>query len=71
MQAHALTMKSPFIEAEAKFEEMLSRYRSKEAADMTHREMERELEEQGQEPMRLVLQGSESFGFNGHEDSEA
>lgn len=56
MQAHALDTVSPFAEVEAKFRQMRSRLESKEAAAMTHSELERELEEEGRELLRSFLQ---------------
>ena len=58
MQAHAPLHASAFDEAREKFEELVRRYGSQETFDMTHSELERELESNGLEILRSVLQGN-------------
>lgn len=56
MPAHALVVESPFTEAEEKFEELVGYLSSGESHDLTHSELERELEARGRELLRSLLQ---------------
>ncbi len=56
MPAHALAVESPFTEAKEKFEELVDYLSSGESHDLTHSELERELEARGREFLRSLLQ---------------
>jgi hypothetical protein len=56
MPAYALAVVSPFTEAEEKFAELIDYLSSGESHDLTHSELERELDARGRELLRNLLQ---------------
>jgi len=74
MQAHAFTAEnqevapSPFAQSEAKFGDVKDSLASAEARTMTHSELERHLEVQGRELMRLLLQ--DHLSLRGRQERE-
>ena len=56
MPAFATLPSAPFAQAEAQFAALVSHLQSAEAQAMTHSELERELEQQGRELLRTLLQ---------------
>jgi hypothetical protein len=56
MQAQVIAVEKPFVEAEQKFEKLKGRLAGSEARAMTHSALERMLEQEGRELLRLLYQ---------------
>src|SRR3989304_5134608 len=57
MEAQAIAVEKPFVAAEAKFTELVTRLGTEESRRMTHSELESLITAEGREIQRRLLQG--------------